>query len=58
MKIIKRPVSHAFWAFAGSGIGGLVYSVTSHQEFDWNRNIFFGLFFGLAILFLPTGKRK
>jgi hypothetical protein len=58
MKIIKRPISNFLWGFVGSGIGGLIYSVTSHQEFDWSRNIVFGFIFGAAILFLPISKRK
>lgn len=58
MKIIKRPISHALYAYIGSNIGGLAYSLASNQSFDWKFNTFYGVLFGFAILLLPIWKRS
>jgi len=54
----KQPILHVFYAVAGSFIGGIIYSVTSGQDFDWGRTAVFGLFFGFLSLFFPGWKRK
>jgi len=54
----KQPILHVFYAVAGNFIGGIIYSVTSGQDFDWGRTAVFGLFFGFLSLFFPGWKRK